>query len=94
MSKTRLRRPPGWRSKPQTPEAIEGFKSKPSRQSNRADVRAAAWKKWRCQTDRAGRIETAPRDDHGVMSRRTRRSIARSIAKKAFAIMNRTDKKK
>lgn len=71
---------------------FEGFKSKMTRQRRRADTRASAWNRWRCFADRSGRLNEAPRDDCGVMPRRIRRSIAAGIAKKAFAVMNRTDK--
>lgn len=90
MSKTRFKRPKLWRSKPLTPEAVEGFKSKTTRQTNRADIRAKTWRNWRCTRDRFGRLDQAPRDDNGVIGRRTRRSIAAGIAKRAFGIMNRT----
>ena len=43
MSKTRFKRPKGWKAIPRTPEAVEGFKSKDSRQQRRARARASAF---------------------------------------------------
>ncbi len=87
MSKTRFKRPKPWVSRPQNPDAVVGWRNKPTRQQRRAETRNLAWSKWRCFVDRNGRIEQAPRDDSGLMSRRTRRSIAMTIARKAARIM-------
>lgn len=58
-----------------------------TRQQRRADCRKSAWHKWRCFAGPEGPIDQAPRDDHGVIARRIRRSIANAVAKQAFKIM-------
>jgi hypothetical protein len=80
MSKTRFKRPKNWRSKPLTPEAVEGFKSKDSRQQRRARNFAREWWNWLVHRHRDGSISSAPRDEHGIMPRRIRRAIARQRA--------------
>lgn len=86
MKSKMLKKPThGWRSKPLTAEAVATWRGNPNtRQRRRAEARQKAWANWRCYPDGSGIIETAPRDDNGVMRRRTRRLISRAIAKRAF----------
>jgi hypothetical protein len=78
MSKTRFNRPENWHSKPLTPEAVEGFESRDSRQQRKARAFAAEWKEWRIYDNGPKRPKSGPMDENGFMSRRVRRSIARS----------------
>lgn len=52
-----------------------------TRQQKRALARAIEWSRWRCYYSK-GELIQAPRDDHGVMKRRVRRSIALLRAKR------------
>jgi hypothetical protein len=62
-----------WRAVPRSPEAVEGFKSKDSRQQRRARRRAQSWARM------SG--ENALRDEGGIIRRSTRRSMSLSLAK-------------
>lgn len=63
-----------------------------TRQQRRAECRKVAWWKWRCFAGPQGSIDQAPRDDRGVIPRRTRRSIALTIARDSFRWMGRPGK--
>lgn len=53
----------------------------PTRQSRRSDLRAEKIFEWRVITHR-GQIVDGPKDEHGIMARRVRRSIARAQMKR------------
>jgi hypothetical protein len=67
--KNRFKRPKLWRSKPETPEAIEGFKPKDSRQQRRAVKRKHAFE-----------LLTTK---YGGESRKVRRAMAIALAKRS-----------
>ena len=69
---------------PQPAVAKVAAATAPSRQQLRLQCRQATWSIWRCY---ANRVPIGPIDDKGIMPRRTRRSIARALAKRQFATL-------
>ncbi len=60
-----------------------------TRQQARHITWATAWKRWRVEYDERGNITSAPCDEHGLMLRRVRRSIASALARKVWREIDR-----
>jgi hypothetical protein len=68
-----------WHAEKYVGPALESI---PVRQRERFTAREKVWDLWRVLRNSAGSIVQAPADEKGVMPRRTRRSIARSLFRK------------
>lgn len=55
-----------------------GASEQVTRQQRRAATRAAVWAEWRCERMSNGGI-VGPADERGIIPRRVRRSIARTV---------------
>ena len=53
-----------------------------TRQQRRHEARIEVWAEWKVQRNPDGTVNSAPHDDHGILPRRKRRSIALALARK------------